>query len=137
MFVEVFAACIEGVKRPTVDSGPAIYGNLVTELENGRRVARLWPYDKPPHNMGGKEWEPVATLWYPELSAVDYTSSFKISGLERVPAGRHARWVAQSWLCRPISYESLRKSLGPDPRFGEIKPTVPHPRAPELPPASS
>lgn len=135
MFVEVFLAYIEGVKRSTVDSGTPMYGNLVTESEGGRTVARLWPYDKPPHNMGNAEWEPIAVLWYPGLINIDFSCTFTMTGLEAVRCGRRTRWLAQRWLCRPISLESLRKSLGSDPRFGEIKPSVPYSPVPR-PPAS-
>jgi hypothetical protein len=59
------------------------------------REARLLP-------QGQKLLLHLDKLWKPELSVV-LAAQLAFSGMERRPAGKAWRWVAQRWLCQPKS----------------------------------
>jgi hypothetical protein len=105
VLVKVFFGYVDGVARPTVLSGPRLYGQLVTERVRGMQRLELWPADFPMNTRASTTVVPHC-LWKPELSVV-LEDAFAFSGLERV--GR--RWVAQRWMCKPCAPADVLREL--------------------------
>lgn len=132
VFVRVHPGYQQGMARHPYGT-PAVYGQLLTEEARGVTVAHLWPYDFPlSARRNGTGVMPLATLWRPELSGVSH-NQFALRGLEPVKAGRANRWVAQRWLCEPMTYQQIWEQLQADETR---KATVlPSPMPPSPPPA--
>lgn len=108
MLVKVYFGYVDGVARPTVSSGPPVYGQLVTERVRGMQRLELWPADFPMNIKASTTIEPRC-LWKPEVSVI-LEHAIAFSGLERV--GR--RWVAQRWFCEPRGPADILRELRED-----------------------
>jgi hypothetical protein len=105
VLVKVYFGYIDGVARPTVSSGPPLYGQLLTERVRGMQRLELWPVDFAMNTKATTTVEPHC-LWKPEVSAI-LDDAFAFSGLERT--GR--RWVAQRWMCQPCAPADIQRDL--------------------------
>jgi hypothetical protein len=104
----VYFGCIDGVVKPSVWSGPAQYGELVSQQVRGRQRLELWPLDFPMNTVATATTQPQC-LWRPEVSAV-LEAGVVFSGLEKV----RRRWVAQRWLCEPRTRADVTRELKAD-----------------------
>lgn len=110
VLVKVFLGYEAGVAKAAAAAGPAIFGQLVSERVKGVLVLELWPVDFPLNTRASTSQRPLHTLWHPRVSAFSETQ-FGISGMERLPAGKAFRWVAQRWLCEPKVYQDVLNEL--------------------------
>lgn len=108
VLAKVYLGYVDGVACPSPECGPAVYGQIVSEIARGRQVLELWPFDFPLSAKQTSTVKPLRALWKPQVSGFMVTQ-FGLSGLERVAVGRRHRWVAQRWLCEPMSYEAIRR----------------------------
>ena len=87
-----------------------MYGQLVSERVKGVQYLELWPFDFPLNTKASTQLQPLHCLWKPQIS-VFLVTQFAISGMERLPAGQRWRWVAQRWLCEPMTLSSILHEL--------------------------
>jgi hypothetical protein len=112
-----------GVQRPTATYGKPLYGQIISTWERNVLVVELWPFDFPVSAKQGSSVKPLAALWRPRVSGF-MQADFGLSGLERVRAGPAWRWVAQRWLCEPLTFAEIERRLAGKPLTGEIRPMV-------------
>lgn len=110
VIVKVYLGYADGVAKPSVWSGPPLYGQMVSDNFRGIQRLELWPIDFPMHIKASttntvKPW----CLWKPEVSVV-LENAVAFSGLERV--GR--RWVVQRWMCEPTTVAQIGEELRDD-----------------------
>lgn len=117
MLAKVHLGYDEGVALPSPEYGSPIYGQIVSEFVRGRQMLELWPFDFPMSAKQNTTVEPLRTLWRPQISGFMQTQ-FGISGLECLPVGKRHRWVAQRWLCEPMSYVEMMRVQEPSKRVG-------------------
>jgi len=110
VLVKVFLGYEAGVAKPTSMSGAPVYGQLVSERVKGVQYLELWPFDFPLNTKASTQLQPLHCLWKPQVS-VFLVTQFAISGMERLPAGSRWRWVAQRWLCEPMTLSSILNEL--------------------------
>lgn len=110
VLVKVFLGYEAGVAKPTATYGQPVYGQLVSERVKGIQYLELWPFDFPLNTKASTQLQPLHCLWKPQVS-VFLVTQFAISGMERLPAGSRWRWVAQRWLCEPMTLSSILNEL--------------------------
>lgn len=108
--MKVFLGYEAGVTKPVATSGAPVYGQLVSDRVKGVQYLELWPFDFPLNTKASTQLQPLHCLWKPQVS-VFLVTQFAISGMERLPAGRQWRWVAQRWLCEPMTLSSILNEL--------------------------
>lgn len=123
MLVEVHLGYVDGVAKPSPERGPPIYGQIISEYVKGRQVLELWPFDFPMSAKQGSRIKPLRQLWKPQVTGFIETQ-FGLSGLECVSVGKRHRWVAQRWLCMPVTLAEIHRNLAWKPPLGEIPPAV-------------
>jgi hypothetical protein len=109
VFAKVHLGYKDGRPRVNAHAGAPIYGQIHSEKVSGVDVLHLWPYDFPMSAREGSSVEPLATLWRPTVSGV-FQIEMAYSGLERL-TGESWCWVAQRWLCLPLSFQDIKKDL--------------------------
>lgn len=108
--MQIYLGYEGGVAKPSASSGTPVHGQLVSERVKGVLVLELWPFDFPLNTKASTTVKPLHSLWHPRVS-VFLATQFGVSGMERVPAGRGWRWVAQRWLCQPRSFQDIMNEL--------------------------
>lgn len=102
----------DGVQLPSATSGPAIYGNVISDRVDGVDVLQLWPYDFP-ISARSPESEPLATLWKPMVSGF-LATEFGLTGYECRSAGSRPRWLLQRWFVQPMSRADIERNIRAD-----------------------
>jgi hypothetical protein len=108
VFAKVFLGYRDGLPRPSPQASQPLYGQVMSDWVRGVHVLHLWPYDFPLSAKEGSSTQPLATLWRPAISGV-FQIAMAYSGLERLPAGNAWCWVAQRWLCGPMTYAAIKE----------------------------
>ncbi len=114
VIARVYLGYSEGVRRP-IHAGPPLYGKVLSEWVRGMPVLHLWPYDFPLSARAESGVEPLASLWRPQFSVVTELEA-GFSGLECRPWNGGQRWLAQRWMCEPLTFAAVREILARSPR---------------------
>ena len=121
LYIYTVYAAIQLLYREGVQGKPAppLIGQVVSDRHRGVPLLYVWPLDWTAN--ASYQGEPLAVLWNPTLCGIGY-DNIVFRGLEAVPKGVTRRWVAQKWLCDVLDAARARARLGPDLRYGEVRP---------------
>jgi hypothetical protein len=121
VLVKVYFGYVDGVAKPSVWSGPPLYGELISQHVRSVHRLELWPLDFPMNTTASTTTQPLC-LWKPEVSAVVDTAVV-FSGVEKV----RRRRVAQRWLCEPRTRADITRETNAEElcRPREVEPYRP------------
>lgn len=110
MYARVLLQYDRGAVRHDKPRAP-ILGQVESITVNGALVLQLWPHDFAMNTRYGARARPLHELWHAQLSVV-LTAEFAVMGMERLrEAGGRSRWVAQRWVCEPMSLARIQQEL--------------------------